>query len=54
MDLITISARTKKKKKKTLNSQFSIRMDSYVPLGMVPNRGGSVKEDSGKYWMKIK
>lgn len=35
-DLITISARKK---------QFSIRLDSYVPWGLVQNRGRSVGED---------
>lgn len=45
-DLITISAR---KKKTGMNGQFSIRPDSYVPRGVVQNRGRSVKEDRGKY-----
>lgn len=40
-DLITFSAR----KKTGMNGQFSIRLDSYVPRGVVQNRGGSVKED---------
>lgn len=42
-DLITISARKKK-----VNGQFSIRLDSYIPWGVVQNRGRHVREDRGK------
>ncbi len=40
-DLITISVR---KKKTAVNGQFSIRLDKYVPRGVVQNRRRRVED----------